>query len=55
VHSHDLDPAYYDLQDDDIQRIRDRYGVSYWVTLSGQRSRFPIAFRNEKYQVLDLR
>jgi hypothetical protein len=50
-----LDAIYRNLGDDDLERLKQRYRLSYWVAFDEHRSRFSVAFRSGHYQVLDVR
>jgi hypothetical protein len=43
------------LRDADIVRLKQDYRIDYWVAGNGVPTRFPAVYRNEIFQVLDVR
>jgi hypothetical protein len=50
-----LNEIFRDLSDDDVELLKRRYRLSYWVAPVEHQSRFPVAFRTADFQVLDVR
>jgi hypothetical protein len=51
----EFDAAFRDLDDDHVLRLKERYHVTYWVVPPQHPSRFPVAWQNDDYKVLDVR
>jgi hypothetical protein len=50
-----LERLYEQLSDDDVERLKSRFKIEYWVVSAERPSSFPVAFRNQSYKVLSLR
>lgn len=49
-----LGHLYNNLEDEDVERLKLRYSIDYWVVSVKKSSKFAIAFQNKSYKVLDL-
>jgi hypothetical protein len=49
-----LEKAYEQLDNEDVERLRSRYKIKYWVVPARHPAGLPIAFRNDSYKVLSL-
>lgn len=49
-----LSTLYNKLSDRDVEKLKDKFTVRYWVVPTKKASSFPVVFQNKKFKVLDL-
>jgi len=49
-----LDSVFENLRDEDVDRIREKVPIRYWVIPSNKRTGFPAVFRSKAWKVVDL-
>jgi hypothetical protein len=49
-----LGDLYKKLQDTEVEQLKSRYGMSYWIVRPDKQSQFPVVFQNRRHKVLRL-
>lgn len=48
------DSLYGKLRDKDVEILKKRFSVRYWIVINNHPSDFPIVYQNKDYKVLSL-